>query len=102
MQSVAGASQVFVSIADALEALANQPIPLDDYAVAWRHATAACEPVTDALARDLACVRSDRLAGVLDDAQYAILESHLLLNVLRKRDCIMNGNRRFGYVLHPL
>lgn len=76
VQSLAGASRVFVSIADVLEALANQPFPLDDYAVAWRHATTACEPVADALARDFARVRSDRLTGVLDETQYAILESH--------------------------
>ncbi len=82
-QSLADASQVFVSIAGDLEALANYPFTLDDYAVTWRHATAACEPVVDALARDLARVRSDRLIGVLNETQYAVLESHLYTTLER-------------------
>lgn len=76
-QSLSDAFQAFASIAGDLEALADQPFTLDDYAAAWQRATAACEPAVVALARDLARVRSDRLTGVLDATQYAALEARL-------------------------
>ncbi|MCS6939700.1 MAG: beta-galactosidase [Roseiflexus sp.] len=75
--SLADASRIFVSSAEALETLADQLFTLDEYAAAWKHATAACEPAVAALVRDLARVRSDRLIGALDEAQYATLESRL-------------------------
>lgn len=64
-------------MAEALETLADQPFALDDYAVAWRHATAVCEPAVAARARGLARARGNRLAGVLDETQYAALEARL-------------------------
>lgn len=75
--SLADASRLFVSLAEALETLADRSFTLDDYAAAWQHATAVCEPALVALARDLARVRSDRLTGVLDETQYAALEARL-------------------------
>lgn len=75
--SLTDACRIFVSTAEALETLADQPFTLDEYAAAWRRATAACEPAVVALARELARVRSARLTGALDETQYAAFEARL-------------------------
>lgn len=77
VQVLAKAFGVFLSTAETLETLADQPFTVDAFAAAWQHATDVCEPVVVALMQGVARVRSDRLIGDLDDSRYAALEELL-------------------------
>jgi hypothetical protein len=75
--SLVDASGIFVSAAETLEALADQPFTLDAFATTWQRATAACKPAIVALARKLTRMRSDRLTGAFDETRDAALEARL-------------------------
>jgi len=71
------AFQAFADTSGMLTVLADRAFTLDEYAIAWRHASIVCAPVISALVRELARARGERLAGMLDEARYAAIEARL-------------------------